>query len=239
MCGRFAITASAELIAETFDAVWQSTGLDRAAGPAEAAHEPSLPRYNMAPTQFAPVIRMVTPARRIASFMRWGLVPSWADDPSIGNRLINARAETAASKPSFRTAWRRRRCLVPATHFYEWKKSGAVKQPMAICAASESAPLLALAGLWESWRDELESFTILTTAPNALLRTIHDRMPVILRPERWTQWLDSAWSGPENDEELAEWIAPAPDDTLRAFSVSAFVNSPRNESPACLEPQSL
>ncbi len=228
MCGRYAITATPELVGETFEALWELE-------PAQAR----LPRFNVAPTQSAPVVRIAGgPGRRMVSLLRWGLVPSWADDPSIGQRLINARVETASTKPSFRAAWKRRRCLVPITHFYEWKRDGARKQPMAIAPVESGGggSLLALGGVWESWRGEMESFTILTTEPNDLLRPIHDRMPLVIPASRWSRWLDPAWSGPEGEAELAEWSAPAPPSVLRVFAVSPLVNSPRHDSPECLAP---
>lgn len=236
MCGRFAITASAEHLAAVFDAMWERACLELAAT--------STPRYNIAPTQMVPVVRRID-STRVLSLMRWGLVPSWADDPAIGSRLINARSETAAEKPSFRVAWRRRRCLIPASHFYEWRKGDLPKVPFVITSAAadgvadsslNAPPLLALAGLWESWRNEFESFTILTTDANAFMRPLHDRMPVILPRERWAQWLDPSWSGPESDAERASWMAPAPEALLRSYAVSTLVNAPRNESAACLEP---
>ncbi|MBM4112799.1 MAG: SOS response-associated peptidase [Phycisphaerae bacterium] len=257
MCGRYAITATAERIEQVFDALWETASIDAERGAGAAALAASLaavtlPRFNVAPTQMCPVVRAgadTSEARdrstkgggrgggetRIVSMMRWGLVPSWADDPAIGNRLINARVETAPSKPSFRSAWKKGRCLVPISHFYEWKKEGSRKQPMAIRAAGED-DLLALAGLWDSWRDGLRSFTILTTEPNELLRSIHDRMPLILPPERWSRWLDPGWSGPDGAEELAEWSKPAPKSLLRAYAVATTVNSPRNDSPECVAP---
>lgn len=241
MCGRYAISISAERVAAAFDALWDDLDLSRHG----AGGRPALPRYNVAPTQMAPVVRAIgagESAQRRISLLKWGLIPSWADDPAIGNRLINARAETAASKPSFRGAWKKRRCLVPITHFYEWRKDGVRKQPMAITTAattktSESEPgVLALAGLWESWHDEVESFTILTTSPNGVLESIHDRMPVVMPVERWSRWLDPSWEGPSGGQEIADWTAPAPDTLLRAFPVGTIVNAPRNDGPACLEP---
>ena len=240
MCGRYAITTSAARIEAAFDAIW------------DVAFE--RPRFNIAPTQPAPVVRAGAPAGRAGapaapagaaagrriSLLRWGLVPAWADDPAIGGRLINARAETAATKPSFRAAWKARRCLVPMSHFYEWQAAGRQKQPWAIAAAAgegvplAEAPLLAAAGLWERWHDELETFTILTTEPNRLMRSLHDRMPVLLPGERWSQWLDPAWRGPETEEEMREWTRPADEGLLRAFRVSTLVNSPRNDAEACL-----
>ena len=233
MCGRYAITASAEHLAVIFDAMWEEACRELASS--------SLPRFNIAPTQMAPVVRTLDGARRL-SWLRWGLVPSWADDPSIGSRMINARLESAAEKPSFRKAWRQRRCLVPATHFYEWPRVGARKQPTAITAmanepgAEGAVVALAFAGLWESWHGELESFTILTTEADDVMRPIHDRMPLILPRDRWAQWLDPDWPVPGDPAGMREWLAPSRADPIRAYPVTSLVNAPRNESRACLEP---
>jgi putative SOS response-associated peptidase YedK len=168
--------------------------------------------------------------------MRWGLVPSWAEDPSIGNRMINARSETAAGKPSFRAAMKSRRCLVPADGFYEWKVVDGGKQPMHVRRRDRA--VFAFAGLWEVWTkgaEPLETFTILTTGPNDVLRPIHDRMPVILAKDDWPLWLD-----PDGKDAaaVAPLLRPCPGDGWEAVPVSRFVNNPRNEGPGCLEPGS-
>jgi putative SOS response-associated peptidase YedK len=167
--------------------------------------------------------------------LRWGLVPPWAEDQKIGNRLINARAETAAGKPSFRAAFKRRRCLVPADGFYEWQKVGRAKQPYYI-RLKDGAPF-AFAGLWEHWQgadgEIIESCTLLTTEANDLMRPIHERMPVMLKPEDFGRWLDrDAPAG----KALAALLCPYPAEAMTAYPVSAHVNNPRNDGPACVAP---
>ena len=168
--------------------------------------------------------------------MHWGLIPSWAKDPSIGNRMINARAETAREKPSFRKAWSERRCLLPARGFFEWKRTDQGKRPCFIHRAD--GDLLALAGLWETWTaadgTPLESTTILTTAPNGLMQGVHDRMPVIIAPGDWSDWLDDGEDGASSDRVMA-LACPAPDDVLAVHEVSRLVNNPANDDPRCLE----
>jgi putative SOS response-associated peptidase YedK len=218
MCGRFLIYALGRDVAELF-------GLPDV---------PSFPpRYNVAPTQTVPVVRQ-TPEGRAAANMRWGLIPSWAKDPSIGNRSINARCETAATKPSFRSAFKHRRCLVPANGFYEWKAARPRKQPFVVRPKSEG--LFAFAGLWEGWRDgdgdSLETFTILTTAANDLLRPCHDRMPVIVAREDFDTWLDTARA----DTDVARLFEPFPAANLSVTPVSTWVNDARHEGARCLDP---
>ncbi|HOX42231.1 MAG TPA: SOS response-associated peptidase [Myxococcota bacterium] len=215
MCGRFAILSPAPELLAAFGAEGGGEHLAKA-------------RYNVAPSQQVPVLRNALP--RVFAPLRWGLVPAWAKDPSIGNRLINARAETLAEKPAFRAAYRARRCLVPADGFYEWRREGqgrrAVKQAYFI-RRRDRRPL-ALAGLWEG-----ESFTVVTCAPNALMAPIHDRMPVLLPPEAWGDWLDAA---PRAPTELGPLLVPAPAGELEAVPVSSLVNSPANDGPSLLEP---
>jgi len=219
MCGRYILTITGEVLARAFD-----------------LHEtPELsPRYNIAPTQDAPVIREIGGVRRL-ELLRWGLVPSWARDPSIGQRLINARSETAASKPSFRSAIRRRRCLVPSDGFYEWQKTPAAKQPWLI-RMRDGGPF-AMAGLWETWRPEageaLETFTILTTKPNQVVAPLHGRMPVILPPGSWERWLDPAIDDPSK---LSPLLEPYPPEEMAAHPVTRAVGSPAFDMPACIEP---
>jgi putative SOS response-associated peptidase YedK len=166
--------------------------------------------------------------------MRWGLIPSWAKDASIAYRLLNARCESAAEKPAFRAAYRQRRCLVPADGFYEWKTAGKHKQPFVF--RPRPAGLCAFAGLWETWRDgddaPLHTFTIMTTAANDLLRSYHDRMPVIVAPPDFDVWLDPAVPVAE----LGRLFDPCPSGALTATPVSAWVNDVRHEGPRCLEP---
>ncbi|HHT27249.1 MAG TPA: SOS response-associated peptidase [Firmicutes bacterium] len=194
-----------------------------------------LPRYNIAPSQ--PVLNIIQDeiARRTATFMRWGLIPSWAKDAAIGNRMINARGETVAEKPAYRSALRRRRCIIPATGFYEWERKGKVKTPYHFYL--RSGELMALAGLWETWispaGDEVLSFTIITTAANELLRPIHDRMPVLLGREQVEIWLDHSHY---DQALLTSLLVPYPPERMAAYQVSTYVNSPANEGPKCIAP---
>jgi putative SOS response-associated peptidase YedK len=223
MCGRFTLRAPASTVAEQF-------GLLDA--------EPLNPRFNIAPTQAVAAVRLATegdePARQLV-WLKWGLVPSWAKDAKIGNSLINARAESVADKPAFRAAFRRRRCLVAADGFYEWRRTGGKKQPYFIRLA-EDRPF-AFAGLWESWEgpehSALDTCTLITTDANELMRPIHDRMPVILSPEHYARWLDPALQKPEHLQPL---LRPYPSDAMLAYPVSSHVNNPRNEDAGCIAP---
>ncbi len=193
------------------------------------------PRYNIAPSQ--PILAITNDGPDRYDFLSWGLVPFWAKDPSVGNRMINARSETIARKPAFKHAFRRRRCLVPADGFYEWKKSpdGKTKTPMHVRMKSGSP--FAFAALWETWRapdgSELRSCTLLTTSPNGLMSTLHDRMPVIIPQSAMQQWLDPAEQPPEA---LSPLLVPYPDNEMHASPVSRMVNSPRNDTPDCIAP---
>ncbi len=194
-----------------------------------------LSRYNIAPSQEARVIANDS-GHAIETLMRWGLIPSWADDASIGNKLINARGETIAEKPSFRTSFSRRRCLVPADGFYEWQKAGKGKTPVWI-HRKDREPFV-FAGLWDRWQppkgEKLCSFTIITTSANEKLRPVHDRMPVILSDDDAVKWLN-----PRSDtRELQELLRPYPEDELEFFEVSKLVNSPQHDGPDCIEPAS-
>jgi len=186
------------------------------------------PRYNVAPGQDAPVI-LGGAERRLARF-RWGLVPRWASDPSVGNKLINARGESLADKPSFAEAFRKRRCLVPADGFYEWKKTPAGRHPVRYVLKDEE--LFAFAGLWDAWRrpdgSELFTYTIVTTKPNELVAPVHDRMPVLLRPEDEDLWLDERVDDPAR---LTPLLSPYPADRMEAYDVSPLLNSVENEGP--------
>ena len=222
MCGRFTFAISPELLAEIFGV--------KILGDFS-------PRYNIAPTQQVLVARAGEGGRELAS-ARWGLVPHWADDLSIGARMINARGETLASKPAFRSALKHRRCLVAADGFYEWKKVGAGKQPYLIRFADGRA--FALAGLWERWLPQdggaaVDSCTIITTTPNDLLRELHDRMPVILPLAAFEEWLRPE---PLAAPRLEELLRPHPDAEMEAFAVSRRVNSPTNDDPSCIDPLS-
>ena len=195
------------------------------------------PRFNIAPTQPVPVVRMTPqqaePKRQFV-FLHWGLVPSWAEGPAVGNRMINARAETVADKPAFRAALRRRRCLVVADGFYEWRTVGKRRQPMFIHMRDDRP--LAFAGLWESWEgadhSSLESCTILTTEANDLVRPIHDRMPVIVAPENYGQWLDPAVQKPDP---ILPLLRPYPNAPMEAYAVNSLVNSPSRDDPQCVQ----
>jgi putative SOS response-associated peptidase YedK len=199
------------------------------------------PRYNVAPGQPVLAVRVEPggPAAggRMPVMLQWGLVPSWSKDPAIGNRLINARSETAAEKPSFRAAWKRRRCLLPADAYYEWRKAakGQPRQPFAF-GLREGRPM-GLAGLWEHWEggdgSVLETCSILTTTPNAPAAKVHDRMPVILDPADYERWLD-----PENKDAagLADLARPYDADAMHSWPVGTQVNNPRHDAADCLEP---
>jgi putative SOS response-associated peptidase YedK len=222
MCGRYTLTSPGEVVAEIFDLV----------------DVPEvLPRYNLAPTQEAAVVRIPAPeAPRSLALLRWGLIPYWAKDPAIGNRMINARAESAAEKPAYRESFRRRRCLIPADGFYEWKHLGKLKQPHLI-RRRDRLPF-AFAGLWSIWRApdrtaSLETFTILTTDPNDLMRGLHDRMPVILDRRDYAAWLDPA---NRDTAALQALLLPAPTEGWEALPVSTRVNSPANDTQDCIEP---
>jgi putative SOS response-associated peptidase YedK len=166
--------------------------------------------------------------------LRWGLIPSWAKDPSMGDRMINARAETVAEKPSFRRALQKRRCLVLADGFYEWRKEGKTKTPMYIRLRSHEP--FGFAGLWETWKspegEAIHSCTVITTTPNSLMESIHNRMPVILSREGESSWLDRAIETPER---LLPLLIPYSANAMEAYAVSSMVNNPRNDAPACIE----
>jgi putative SOS response-associated peptidase YedK len=225
MCGRYRLSRQKEILAEHFDTDFDDLGWE--------------PRYNIAPTQPVAVIRRVGPGQaRQASMMRWGLIPSWAAEPTIAARTINARAETAASKPSFREPLPNQRCLVPADGFYEWRRSAKEKQPF--CFEVEAGAVFAFAGLWDSWRspdgDALETCTMLTTTPNDLLADVHDRMPVILPAELYDRWLDPGMHGLEGVLGLLKPYDPA---LMRRYPVSQRVNLVTNEGPECSAPVDL
>ena len=215
MCGRFAFYSPGEATAALFGA---SGSL-----PVEA-------RYNIAPTQYIAAIRNDGEGGRELTMLRWGLVPFWAKDPSIGNRMINARAETVAEKPSYRAAYRHRRCLVLADGFYEWHTEGGVKRPYYI-SASDGSPF-AFAALWENWQskvsdESIQSTTLITTAANEFMSTLHHRMPVILRSETADRWL-------AGDADLIDFaVSHGPE--LRAWAVDRRVNNARNEGEDLIE----
>jgi putative SOS response-associated peptidase YedK len=219
MCGRFTLRANLNRILAEFSVevreglLWE-------------------PRFNIAPTQNVPTIRLREGARQL-ELRRWGLIPSWADDPSIGNRMINARADGVADKPSFQSAFKKNRCLVVADGFYEWKKEGKAKQPFFI-RLKDDRPF-AFAGLAEHWHREdqtIDSCTVITTEPNELMANIHDRMPVILSPDDYNLWLDPEF---QVKEKLLSLLKPYPADEMTAYPVSTLVNSPKNEKQECVE----
>jgi putative SOS response-associated peptidase YedK len=222
MCGRFSQAQIAELDREVF----------------RLLEMPALePRYNIAPTQNVAVVRERRNGERVLQLLRWGLIPSWAKDPAIGNRMINARAETLAAKPAFKRPFARQRCIVPADGFYEWKRTDGAKQPYYI--RREDGGPLAFAGLWDRWRSDgdatVDSFTIVTTTPNDLVAPIHNRMPAILLPDGYDMWLDP--EGRDVDD-LSSLLGPYPAEDMTAYPVSRFVNNPRNEGPECVSPAS-
>jgi putative SOS response-associated peptidase YedK len=191
------------------------------------------PRYNIAPTQSVPVIRQnpKEPVRELSLF-RWGLVPSWAKDPSVAARMINARSETASTKPAFSEALKFRRCLVPADGFYEWRKTGKVKEPY--CFEINDGQLFAFAGIWERWNDPsgkpLETCSILTTTPNGVTSAVHDRMPVILNPDNYDLWLDP---GLKDAALVSDLLRPCDARLMRCYPVSSRVNSVINDDEEC------
>lgn len=225
MCGRFALDTDAQTLVDTFDLTGSS---------AEMAARIE-PRYNIAPTQPVTAVRLHPHTNHHEmTFFTWGLIPSWAKDPKFGSRLINARSETVAEKPSFRSAYKRRRCLIPVSGFYEWHQlDSGQKQPMYIHPTD--TPLFVFAGLWEWWQSadgsEIESCTILTTRPNSFMATIHNRMPVILRENQFTDWLN-----PHSNVHPNHFFTPYPEEKMATYPVSTFVNSPRNDSAQCLAP---
>ena len=222
MCGRFTLRTPAHRLAEAFG----------------VCDLPNLaPRYNIAPSQDVAAVRRAEDGDgRELVLLRWGLVPYWAKDPAIGNRMINARAETVAEKPAFRAAFRRRRCLVAADGFYEWQKTADGKKQPWFIRLADDAPF-AIAGLWERWKspqgDAVESCTLITTAANETLGPIHDRMPVILAPDAWDAWLapESASAGA-----LTALLRPYTGDGLTAQRIGRLVNDPRSDEPACIAP---
>ena len=219
MCGRYTLKTPVNVLAERFDLADYPSSLT--------------PNYNIAPTQEVAAIVEEGEERKLEAF-RWGLIPSWAKDPSIGNKMINARAETVSEKPSFRSAFKKRRCLIVADGFYEWQKTDDGKQPFHI-KMNDSSPF-AFAGLWETWDgdgEEIRSCSIITTEANDLMNEIHHRMPVILHPENYGVWLDSGF---EEKEALSDLLKPYPSDDMELYAVSRRVNKPSNNEPSVLEP---
>lgn len=220
MCGRITLTTPGSELADylrTVDSLsWE-------------------PRYNIAPTQPVATVRVEGDGHRHLREMRWGLIPHWADDPSIGNRMINARAETVADKPAFRDPFRCNRCLVVADGFYEWKRLNGAKQPYYVFRADRRP--LTLAGLWDTWRppdgEPVTSCTIVTTEPNELVEELHDRMPVVLPEDAWERWLDPAC---DDKEDLQELLTAYPAERMGAHAVTKHVNDPSHDDPECIRP---
>ena len=225
MCGRYTLSTPTDLLADLMEvrAAPELTG-----------------RYNIAPTQEAPILRISGDSSSVREILplRWGLVPFWADDPAIGNRMINARCETVAEKPSFRTSFKKRRCVVLADGFYEWQKTSGSKQPYFFRLKNRQP--FGMAGLWDRWdkgdAPALETFTILTTTPNELVAQAHHRMPVILPHSDVGRWLD-----PDADirSDFDDLWDPYPMTEMEGFPVSTYVNNPANDTPRCIEPLSI
>jgi putative SOS response-associated peptidase YedK len=221
MCGRYRLSRRKQVIEDHF---------------AASGEDDWSSRYNIAPTQPIPVIRPnpKEPIREL-SLVRWGLIPSWAKDPSVATRMINARSETASTKPAFRDAMKYRRCLIPADCFYEWAKTAKGKQPY--CFEVNEGELFAFAGLWDRWRNPsgntVETCTILTTAPNALTAPVHDRMPVILDPDNYDLWLDP---GMKNVAAASELLKPFDARLMRCYPVSTRINHVANDDEECSAP---
>lgn len=217
MCGRYALNA-------TPAALVTRMGLDESA---EFG-----PRFNIPPGTDIPVIRQSPEGKRILHLLRWGLVPHWSKDPAIGAKLNNARGETVAEKPSFRDAFRRRRCLIPASGFYEWKQEGKIKQPYYI--SLKSGEPFAMGGLWESWKTPdgsiLRTACVITTGPNAVMAPIHDRMPVIIAPEQWQAWLSAPM------ETIAPLVAPCDASLMQAWPVVRRVSKTQDDDANLIEP---
>lgn len=226
MCGRFTLTVDTAGLQQAFPQFTPPPG------------PPMPPRYNIAPTQ--PIAVLPNKGRNQIEYMMWGLIPSWAKDPKIGSQMINARGETVAEKPSFRTAFKKRRCLIFADGFYEWHTQGKTKTPMYIRLRDDDGVVgapFAMAGLWEVWRspdgDEIPTATIITTSANEFMKTYHERMPVILPADCYDEWLDPA---ERPAEKLQPLIAQYPAKYFTAHAVSTAVNNARNDSPVCIEP---
>lgn len=222
MCGRYRLSRRKQIIEEHFEtADWQDDWS---------------PRFNIAPTQPVPVIRQHPrePIRQI-SLMKWGLIPHWAKDPSIATNTINAKSETAADKPTFRDPLKFRRCLIPADGFYEWKRTGSVKQPF--CFEVKDGELFGFAGLWDGWKSAegqwIKTFSILTTTPNVMTSAVHDRMPVILHRENYDLWLDP---GMTNVQVISGMLKPYDARLMRSYPISTRVNHVANDDEDCSRP---
>jgi putative SOS response-associated peptidase YedK len=225
VCGRYRLSRRKQIVEEYFDSV--------------SGEEDWAPRYNVAPTQSVPVIRQnpKEPIREL-SLMRWGLIPSWSKDSSGAARMINARVETAATKPAFRDAMKSRRCLIPADGFYEWVRTAKAKQPY--CFEVNEGQLFAFAGIWDRWKDTsgklVETCSILTTTPNAVTSPVHDRMPVILDPDVFDLWLDP---GMRDLSAASELLKPCDAQQMRCYPISTRINHVANDDEECSAPVEL
>ena len=217
MCGRYTLKTPVDTLAEKFQIDEHPSSLTAS--------------YNVSPTQQVAAV-FAEGGKRKLEMMHWGLIPSWANDPAIGNRMINARAETVAVKPSFRKAFRKRRCLMLADGFYEWQKTATGKQPFYI--RMEDGSPFSFAGLWESWENgrQMRSCTIITTDADNVVDDIHNRMPVIFHPENYGLWLNPDF---EEKEPLSALLKPYPAEAMEAYPVSRRVNKPSNNKPICIE----
>lgn len=224
MCGRFTLTATADEIIEHFSGVTIPRGADSQA-----------PRYNIAPSQ--PIAVIPNTGENKLDYFVWGLIPFWAKDPKIGSRMINARSETLAEKPSFKAPLKYRRCLILTSGFFEWQKQPGSTSKIPHFIRLKSEKPFAFAGLWDRWNapdgSEIYSATIITTQPNDFIKPIHNRMPVILSSSAYDAWLDPQ---EKSTMELDELFSPFPAEEMEAFPVSTFVNNPRNDSPVCIQP---
>src|SRR2546423_525539 len=225
MCGRYRLSRRKQIIEEQFDtAPWEDDWN---------------PRYNIAPMQLVPVIRRHPKEEfRQLSLLKWGLIPHWAKEPSIATGTINAKSETAGTKSAFRDPLKLRRCLIPADGFYEWKKSGKVKQPY--CFEVSNGDLFAFAGLWDGWKDAggnwVKTCTILTTVPNCVTAAVHDRMPVIVHPDSYNLWIDPEFT---NVSVISELLKPYDARLMRCYPVDTRVNNAANDDEACSRPVEL
>jgi len=217
MCGRFSLTKDEIAINERFETSWSEA--------------PYIPRFNAAPGQEQAVI--TNQQQGMVSFLKWGLVPFWAKDPAIGNKMINAKAETVDQKASFKNPFKRKRCLVISDGFFEWKKTSEGKIPHYIFLKNHE--LFAFAGIWESWKnnegERLNTFSILTTEPNSMMKNLHNRMPVILPRDEEEEWLSS-----EKPEQLKKLLQPFDSNKMDHYPISTLVNSPRNDTPEVIKP---
>jgi len=221
MCGRFTLTVDPGQLQEAFPWVEFPEEISR--------------RFNIAPSQ--PVAVVPNDGQNRVDFFNWGLIPFWAKDPKIGNRMINARSETLTEKPSFRGSFKYKRCLVLADGFYEWRKEPDTKSKTPMYLRMKNKMPFAFAGLWDNWHSddgsEIRTFTIITTEPNSLITEIHNRMPVVLPQNAYNDWLKAG----ENDPDLLKsFLRPYPSEEMEAFPVSRHVNSPQNDTPECIIP---